>query len=234
MQSNGPALGSCLSPKQEIEGAVVTMQAENSNVYYSAVAGPDGQNPVNGRLEAQPSSGENLTEQVIMQALEVLVDFQRRQRAQYYPLGQPLTPPTKSFFARFFDPSLLGQVRILKMTGERVPNPPFLEVARQIGFQNLPDLTHQSTVTFMDVILFNEQFTERALFNGLVHATQVQILGVERFAEFLIRGSLRTKSYMMIPLKAHAFALDCQFAEHRERGFSVEAEVARWLEQGRY
>ncbi len=210
------------------------MQAENRNVYYAAAGSPDGQNPVSGRLDAQLSSGESLTEQDITRAIEVLVDFKRRQRAHYYPMGQPLTPIAKSFFARFFDPSLLGQVRILKMTGERVSNPPFFEVARQIGFKNLPDLTHQSTVTFVDVILFNEQFTERALFNGLVHATQVQILGVERFAEFLVRGSLRTKSYMMIPLKAHAFALDCQFAEHRERGFSVETEVTRWMEQGCY
>ena len=211
------------------------MLAENLDVSYSPGAGsPDKDGAPRDGLDGKPSSGQNLTEQDIVRAIEVLVDFKRRQRAHYYPMGQPLTPLAKSFLARFFDPSLLGQVRILKMTGERVPNPPFFEVARQIGFKNLPDLTHQSTVTFVDVIVFNEQFTERALFNGLVHATQVQILGVERFAEFLVRGSLRTKSYMMIPLKAHAFALDCQFAEHRERGFSVETEVTRWLEQGRY
>ena|SRR3974390_3207466 len=149
------------------------MHAENSNVHYSAAANPDGLNPVGGRTEAKRNSGENLREQDIIRAIEVLVDFKRRQRAHYYGMGQPLTSSAKSFFARFFDPSLLGQVRILKMAGERVPNPLLFEVARQMGFKNLPDLTHQSTVTFVDVILFNEQFTERTLFNGLVHATQV-------------------------------------------------------------
>jgi hypothetical protein len=103
-----------------------------------------------------------------------------------------------------------------------------------MGCQNLPDLQHQASVTFMDVVVFNEKITERALFHGLVHATQVQVLGVERYAELFVRGFLKAKSYFMVPIKAHAFALDCQFAENRERGFSVETEVVRWLEQGRY
>ena len=45
------------------------MQAENRNVYYAAAGSPDGQNPVSGRLDAQLSSGESLTEQDITRAL---------------------------------------------------------------------------------------------------------------------------------------------------------------------
>ncbi len=175
-----------------------------------------------------------LTEKQVSDAVEKAVHFLRQQRAHFYPLGQSLDAKTKTFLARFFDPSLLGQVKVVKMTGERVANPPFLETAKQMGFKNLPDLKHQATVTFLDVVVFNEEFTERALFHGLVHATQVQVLGIERFAELFLRGFLRMRSYFMVPLKAHAFSLDCQFAEHRERGFSVETEVSRWLEQGRY
>lgn len=185
-------------------------------------------------VEAQENSGGSLTEREVLRAADTLAGYLRQQRAHYYPLGQFLGPRTKAFLARFFDPSLLGLIKIVRLAGERVPNPPFFEIAKSKGFKNLPDLTHQSPVTFLDVIVFNEKHSERGLFHGLVHATQVQLLGVERFAELLVRGSLRTKSYMMIPLKAHAFSLDCQFAEHRERGFSVETEVTRWLEQGRY
>jgi hypothetical protein len=185
-------------------------------------------------VEALENPERNLTEQQILRAVDALMHFIRQQRSHYYPLGESLSPKTKAFLARFFDPSLLGQVKILKMAGERVPNPPFFEIAKKMGFRNLPDLKHQSTVTFLDIIVFNEQDTERALFHGLVHATQVQIIGIDRFSELLLRAFLRTKSYFLIPLKAHAFALDCQFAEYRERGFSVETEVTRWLEQGRY
>lgn len=167
-------------------------------------------------------------------AADVFVSFLRDRRAHYYPQGQPIGPKTKAFLARFFEPSLLSQVRVLKLTGGRVPNPTFYKAAKEMGFQNLPDLQHQASVTFIDAVVFNEKITERGLFHGLVHANQVQVLGVERYAELFVRGFLQTNSYFMIPIKAHAFALDYQFAENRERGFSVEAEIVRWLEQGRY
>lgn len=209
--------------------------AENPNGFRApGISSSEPRNESVSGVEGLENPGETLTEQQILRIVDALVHFLRQQRSRYYPLGEPLSPRTKAFLARFFDPSLLGQVKILKMSGDRVPNPPFFEMAKRIGLKNLPDLKHQATVTFLDVVVFNEPDTERALFHGLVHATQVQILGIERFAELLLRGFLRTKSYFMIPLKAHAFALDCQFAEHRERGFSVETEVTRWMEQGRY
>lgn len=184
--------------------------------------------------ERPENSLDSLNERQVLRGVEALEDYLRQQRAHYYPLGQSLDTQHKTFLARFFDPSLLGQVKVVLMNGERVSNPPFFEAAKKLGITNLPDLQHQSTVTFLDVIVFNEQFTERALFHGLVYAAQVQVLGIERFAELFLRGFMRSKSYFMIPLKAHAFALDCQFAEHRERGFSVETEITRWLEAGRY
>jgi hypothetical protein len=184
--------------------------------------------------ETQYPPAENFSEQELAHAVAAFVKFLREERARYYPQGMPLSLKTKSFLARFFEPALLGQVRIAKMAGGRIPDPSFYEEAREKGFKNLPDLKHQSSVTFLDVVVFNEQVTERALFHALVYATQVQMLGVDRFARLFVRGFLRTKSYFMVPLKAHAFALDCQFAENRERGFSVETEVSRWLREGRY
>lgn len=200
-------------------------------------AGPANSDRRNKRrmsVEDQKDGMEGLTEREIRDAGEALVNYLRQQRAYYYPLGESLTPRRKSFLERFFEPSLLGQVRIVQMAGDRVANPVIFEIAAQMGVKNLPDLKHQSVVTFHDVIVFNEKSTERALFHGLVHATQVQVLGIERFARLMLCGFLRAKSYFMIPLKAHAFSLDCQFAEHPERGFSVETEVSRWAEQDRY
>ncbi len=193
-----------------------------------------GQPPSLPMTESPEMQSGKLTDRQLRKAVEVFVEFLRHQRAEYYPLGQSIGPKTKAFLARFFDPALLGQVKVLKLTGGRVPNPPFYKAAREMGCQNLPDLKHQASVTFMDVVVFNEKINERALFHGLVHATQVQVLGVERYAELFVRGFLKAKSYFMVPIKAHAFTLDCQFAENRERGFSVETEVVRWLEQGRY
>jgi hypothetical protein len=41
-------------------------------------------------------------------------------------------------------------------------------------------------------------------------------------------------SHFLVPLEAHAFALDSKFAANGERSFSVEEEVRQWIEDGRY
>jgi hypothetical protein len=184
--------------------------------------------------DVQTDQEETESNREFLRATNLFANFLRQQRARYYPIGRSLGPKSKTFLARFFDPALLGQVKIVELTEERVANPDFFAVAKEMGYRNLPDLAHQSSVTFLDVIVFNETITERSLFHGLVHVTQVQMLGIERFAKLFVRGFQRSKSYFMIPLKAHAFTLDCQFAENRYRGFSVETEVVRWLEEERY
>jgi hypothetical protein len=68
----------------------------------------------------------------------------------------------------------------------------------------------------------------------LVHATQIQLLGLKRYAELLVRGFVRTRSYFMVPLKAHAFELDARFAKNPRAPFSVVAEVWKWAEDYRY
>lgn len=228
---NGPNSGRIVRRDRRDSSTKVQFDAEIEEVLHGPVGNPN--RPVSV-LEAQASLTSGLSPAQLRKSIEIFVDFLRQERARYYPQGQPIGPKSKAFLARFFDPALLDQVRVVKMNEGRIPNPPFYAVAREMGYQNLPDLQHQATVTFLDVVVFNEKITDRALFHGLVHATQVQILGVERYAELFVRGFLKAKSYFMVPIKAHAFALDCQFAENRERGFSVETEVVRWLEEGRY
>jgi hypothetical protein len=228
---NGPHFGRIARSDRRDNSTKVQFDAEIEEVLQGPVSNT---NCLGSVLDAPPSATSGLSPAQLRQSVEIFVEFLRQERARYYPQGQAIGPKSKAFLARFFDPALLDLVRVVKMTEARIPNPPFYAVAREMGYQNLPDLQHQATVTFLDVVVFNEKITDRALFHGLVHATQVQILGVGRYAELFVRGFLKAKSYFMVPIKAHAFALDCQFAENRERGFSVETEVMRWLEEGRY
>jgi hypothetical protein len=84
------------------------------------------------------------------------------------------------------------------------------------------------------VVVFNQKITQRDLFHGLVHAAQVNLLGEERFAELFVTGFLQARSYFLVPLKAHAFALDTRYAEDPDTRFSVEDEILRWDMQDRY
>lgn len=156
------------------------------------------------------------------------------QRDLYYAIGEPLNSELRNKLQGFYSESLLDRVRIVELKDRRVDNPWFYEEARAKGIQNLPDIAHKVAVTFLDVVVFNQRVTQRDLFHGLVHVAQVKLLGEERFAELFVTGFLQARSYFLIPLKAHAFALDTRYAEDPNTRFSVEDEVLRWDLQDRY
>lgn len=156
------------------------------------------------------------------------------QRDIYHPVGYPLSETRKEELRGFFSPALLNRVRIVELKERRVANPWFYEEARAKGIENLPDISHKVAVTFLDVVVFNQKMTDRDLFHGLVHVAQVKLLGLERFAELFVTGFLQARSYFLVPLKAHAFALDTRYAEDPLTAFSVEDEIRRWHTQNRY
>ena len=156
------------------------------------------------------------------------------QRDIYYQTGHPLGEVRKNELQGFFSPALLDRVRIVELKERRVANPWFYEEARAKGIQNLPDISHKVAVTFLDVVVFNQKITPRDLFHGLVHSAQFKLLGLDRFAELVVAGFLQARSYFLVPLKAHAFALDTRYAEDPQTPFSVEDEIRRWHSQGRY
>ena len=170
----------------------------------------------------------------VLEAIAKVSLYLQVQREQYYPLGQPLQPELMEAFRGFYSQELLEQVRVVEFTGNRVENPWFYGEARERGISNLPDIAHKVAVTFLDVIVFNQVVTRRDLFHNLVHAAQVKLLGEERFAELFVTGFLQARSYFLIPLKAHAFALDTRYAEDAGARFSVEEEVVRWITEERY
>jgi len=170
----------------------------------------------------------------IAQAIECVSSYLRQQRNQYLPAGMPLGQPHRARMSPYFSSPLLDQVHIVELRGQRVSAPAFYAEARAQGFDNLPEVIHMDSLTFVDVLVFNETLTQRALFHALVHAVQFRILGLDRYTELFVESFMRTKAHFTVPLEAHAFALTSRFMRPSPEAFSVEDHVVRWIVDGRY
>jgi len=170
----------------------------------------------------------------IAHAVKQVSAYLSKQREIHFANGAPLAPRLKETLQAFFSPALLERVRTVELHGRRLPPPPFYSEAHALGFDHLPELTHMPSLTFVDVIVFNDLLIDRALFHGLVHAVQFQILGLERYADLFVRAFLRTNAHFTVPLETHAFALESKFAVDPRKAFSVEEQVRLWLREGRY
>lgn len=201
----------------------VSVPATSSN---KAVRGPLCTGPIGPR--------ENLSEAVIQGAISRLYTYLKGERERYWAQGRLLNAESRALFGRFFTQELLHEIRVVALTGRRLANPPFYNVAKRLGIANLPDLAHTASVTYLDVIVFNEQMTNRALFHALVHAAQVKVFGPRFFSELYVRGVMRVRSYSLAPMKAQAFGLDTRFAANPKEAFSVEGEIRRWFNEARY
>jgi hypothetical protein len=133
----------------------------------------------------------------------------------------------------YFSSTLLDQIRIVELQGERIPVPEFFAQARALGFEP-PQISHMDSLTFLDVVVFNEQLTERSLFHGLVHTIQIQVLGLERYSELWVSSFIKTRAHFTVPLEVHAFSLASKFLRPAPERFSVEDQVRRWVDDARY
>jgi hypothetical protein len=174
------------------------------------------------------------TEAKIAQAVGWLCAYLRAQREHYLRFAQPLGERQTAALMPYFSGTLLDSIRIVELEGERVAVPEFFSEVRALGFDNLPDISHMESLTFVDVIVFNEKLTERALFHGLVHVVQIEVLGLERYAELWVRGFLKTRAHFTVPLEVHAFSLTSKFPPPAPERFIVEDEVLRWAADQRY
>lgn len=180
------------------------------------------------------SESVSITEHRILKAVQRLCSYLREQRDLHLPASGPLSNRQKAIMWPYFSAALLDRVRVVELEGQRVPNPPFYEEYRAMGFVNLPEVAHMHSVTFLDVIVFNEEITERCLFHGLVHLVQFEHLGLERYANLFVRSFVNTRFHFSVPLEAHAFSLESKFAGAPANRFSVEDQVRLWAEQSRY
>jgi len=187
------------------------------------------------RMEAEPHAEPSRpTEERIAEAVTQVASYLREQRDHYFASAAPLSNRQKALMWPYFSAALLDRVRVAELKGSRICNPPFYEECRALGFTNLPDLTQTPSVTFIDVVVFNDAFTDRQLFHGLVHAAQFELLGLERYTDLFVRGLLHTKAPSTVPLEAQAFALVSKFAAAPASRFSVEEQVRLWIKQARY
>ncbi len=197
--------------------------------YYSEIA----------RQVTDPDSiaqgrGPLWNEERITEAISMVADYLHEQREHFRPQGQPLGEDHRRTMTPFFDPALLDEVRIVSLEGRRVSNPPFYAEAKALGLTTLPEFTHMASLAFEDVLVFHGDIAARTLFHALVHAVQFEVLGLERYTEHFVRGFLRTRSHISVPLEAHAFTLESKFAGDPTQPFSVEERVRLWVNQGRY
>ena len=181
-----------------------------------------------------PPDEANLSAPQVAQAVQRVVDYLWSQREAHYASGVPLSDRQKETLQPFFSPALLDRVRTVELHGWRLPPPPFYREARALGFENLPELTHMASLTFVDVVVFNDVIVERSLFHGLVHAVQFDLLGLERYTDLFVRAFLRTRAHFSVPLETHAFSLESKFAVSPGKPFSVEDQVRLWVREGRY
>jgi len=175
-----------------------------------------------------------LTEGLALRVQARIRGYMREQREEYVSIGEPLDRGHAAVMKSFFSPTFLAGVKVVQLVGRRVAEPSCCVEARAAGFQGLPEFTHLASVTFQDVLVFNEKITERLLFQALVRSVQFQTLGLERYVELLIRSFLDTRWLCSVPLEAHAFELESRFATDRKKTFSVEDEVRMWVSQDRY
>src|SRR6266849_9171409 len=175
-----------------------------------------------------------LPEARVTEMIAKVVAYFRQERALYHRAGEPLAPVWKSSMQDHFSKSLLDTVKTITLGGARIPPPPFYSEAVAMSGGHFPDFVHLASVTYIDVIVFNDAILSRTLFHGLVHAQQIAALVLETYVAFYLRGFLKTRSWINIPLEAQAFQLEARFSRTPPEVFSVEEEINLWARDNRF
>jgi hypothetical protein len=170
----------------------------------------------------------------VAQVSEMVAGYISAQRGKYASRAFPLSAQQSAPLASFFERDVLGSVRLLVLRGERVPNPEFYPMLRSLGFKNLPDQSTMAAITFCDVVVSHEPFSDGLLFHELVHVEQYRQLSIPNFSELYVRGFLNGGSYEAIPLEINAYSLEDRFRRNPGQAFSVQAEVTKWVAAGKF
>ena len=177
----------------------------------------------------------DFSEERIAKMVVGVASYFRGERKLYLPHSQPLPAEWRAQIAAYFSAQTLDTVKILVLEhGVRIPPPPFYAQALEMTGGRFPDFVHMASITYVDVIVFNEKIEARALFHGMVHVAQMALLGFEQYVEWYMRGFLKHLSWLAIPFEDQAYQLDARFAQSPEDLFSVEEEIRAWQRQGKY
>jgi hypothetical protein len=184
------------------------------------------------RIAGVVTAGRYLDRQELDQLL--VAQYIATQRERYASGAIPLSAQQRAAMDGFFSPQLIDGTRLLVLKGERVANPDFYRMLRNLGFNNLPDQSAMAAITFCDVVVSHEPFSNGLLLHELVHVEQYRQLGIPRFSELYVRGFLDGGGYEAIPLEVSAYALGGRFEQNPADRFSVADEVRRWIAEGRF
>ena len=174
-----------------------------------------------------------LTADQIAQVSGLVAQYISTQREKYAPRAIPLSAQQKAAMNGFFTPQLLDNTRLRVLQGERVPNPDFYPMLKGLGFNNLPDQSMMTAITFSGVVVSHEPFSNGLLFHELVHVEQYRQLDIPRFSQLYVSGFLAGGSYEAIPLEVNTYTLEGRFEQNPAQQFSVADEVRKLAAEGR-
>jgi len=174
-----------------------------------------------------------LSPELIAQLSGLVAQYISTQRGKYAARAVPLSAQQKAAISGFFSAQVIDGARLVVLQGERVSNPDFYPMLRNLGFNNLPDQSAMGAITYSDVVVSHEPFSNGLLFHELVHVEQYRQLGIPRFSELYVNGFLNGGSYEAIPLEINAYSLGGRFESDAGLVFLVEDEVRAWGAAGR-
>jgi hypothetical protein len=175
-----------------------------------------------------------LTPEQVQQISAAVAQYITAQREAYLPTGIPLTAEQLLAVEGFFFLAVLDKARLVVLQNSRVQNPAFYPQLWQLGFRNLPDFEMMAAITFGNVVVSHQPFTNGLLFHELVHVEQYRQLGIPHFSDRYVRGFLTGGGYDGIPLERNAYMLGARFEANPRQHFSVSDEVAAWVRHGRF
>lgn len=174
---------------------------------------------------------KNLPPAMVSQLVSMVEDYINSSRKKYAPQAVPLTDAQRAAMHPFFPATVLDSARLCVLRGTRVSNPSMYAMAKMMGIRNLPDFSAMAAITFVEVIVSHEEFTDALLFHELVHVAQYAQMGVKEFAARFVSGFVQGGSFEEIPLEKMAHALEIRFSEGGGNLFSVDDEVRLWREK---
>jgi hypothetical protein len=173
---------------------------------------------------------KNLSPAMVSQLASMVESYISDSRKKYVSQAVPLTGAQRTAMQPYFSADILDRARLCVLKGSRVSNPSMYTMAKMMGIRNLPDFAGMEAITFVDVIVSHQEFTDGLLFHELVHVVQYSQMDMKEFATRFINGFIQGGSYEEIPLEKMAHALESRFSQNAAQVFSVDDEVRQWRE----
>jgi hypothetical protein len=173
---------------------------------------------------------KNLPSAMIAQLVNMVEEYVTSSRKKYAPQAVPLIAAQRAAMQPFFSATVLDSARLCVLHGTRISNPSMYPMAKMMGIRNLPDFAGMVAITFVNVIVSHQEFTDVLLFHELVHVAQYSQMDIKEFASRFVNGFIQGGSYEEVPLEKMAHEMESRFSQNPTQIFSVDDEVRQWRE----